>query len=1115
MLQFVLGRAGYGKTEYVFRKIKNLVEQGENNILLITPEQFSFVSEQRLLTDLGEDKMNCVTNLSFSQLTREIYKLYGKPSLPILSKGSKAVIFKVACSLCRDELTVFQKNVDNIAFINSAIDIYDEMKTCRVSSADIQRAIENVNKPVLAQKLHDVSLIIDTYDNIIKDKYLDSACEMTDLYQRIRNLDYFRDKIVFIDGFAGFAAQEYKIIEVILKQAKSTTITLCTDSFNNNDKYDLFYYVNSGISILKDVASKLGVAVSQPIILSEQKRFNNDELKYIEKYSFSDKKCTLEPQNNISIYRAKGITDECNYVSRKISRLLRSGIRADRIAVICRDMDKYQNEMQFSFHKYNIPFFNDERQSISCQPLVRFVSFLLRVLQYSYRSDDVFSLLKLGLTELSNEQVSSLENYAFVWSINGLKWKNEFVNSPRGLGYEINNYDRDNLMMLNEARDYFVSRIEKLKKRCKNANAREISEAVYYCLIDFGVDKGIRELATSLSKNGKSALASEQGRIWDMLMEILNSLATVSSDSPISVKEYTNLFRLMVSNEDLGSLPSGIDNIQFGSADRIRCNKPYAVFLVGANEGEFPNTVLSSGLLSDADRTFLLNNDFKLYSCGEILNSQERYYAYMALCAPSDRLYVSYRASAEDGAESEIVVSLKSIFNESIVEKPCDDLSYEMLESDDNAFEILSSYYENNDNTLVATLKEYFKGKNEYKNRLNAVDMLVTNDEISIENSTVCQGLFGKNMYLSASRIEDYYNCAFRYFCKFGLGAKKIAKAELDSMQTGTAIHYVLENIIKEYGSDGLVQLTDSQISVAVGSYLNRYLEEKLGACELINSRFKYQLLRLSKMLKYVVQRLRDEFSVSDFKAAAFEINIGNGSNEGEIKSKKIDLANGSIQIKGAIDRVDIYNDGNEQYVRVVDYKSGIKDFNLNDILYGLNLQMFIYLFTLCESDNELKGTAAGVLYMHSAREIYNAKRSVCDEDIKKEDKLCFRMKGVVLNDEKHEIARHMEKDLNEQFIPVKQKKDGSLTGNVVSLEDLGRISRKINQLVFEMGSSLHNGKIMRNPINGKNHDKTCEFCDYSDVCMNFKEITQREMDEFSFDDVLNLLKEDEDAELD
>ncbi|MDO4364570.1 MAG: hypothetical protein Q4C99_08585, partial [Clostridia bacterium] len=299
MLQLILGRSGSGKTEYVFSHIKELVENGEQNILLITPEQYSFISERRLLKDLGENRVNSVENGSFSRLSNEIARKYGAVPLPVLSKGAKAVVFKKACESIKDDLKLFGKNTDNVAFINSAIKIYDEMKSCRVSAEDVMQASVNTEKETLSQKLYDISLIMSAYDSYIAERFLDGASELTRLYEKLVDLDYFVGRTVFIDGFNGFVAQEYKILEVILAQAKSVYITFGTDSHLNNDKYNLFSYVNSNINYLREAAQNAGTSMLDPIYLTENHRFNNDELRLSEKFVFSNVKepCEEVPQN--------------------------------------------------------------------------------------------------------------------------------------------------------------------------------------------------------------------------------------------------------------------------------------------------------------------------------------------------------------------------------------------------------------------------------------------------------------------------------------------------------------------------------------------------------------------------------------------------------------------------------------------------------------------------------------------------------------------------------------------------------------------------------------------------------------------------------------------------
>ena len=1117
MLQLVLGRAGSGKTEYVFSSIKKLIDSGESNLLLITPEQFSFVAERRLLTDLGEEKVNEVENASFSRLAGEITRLYGGDSLPILSKGAKAVMMKKAIESVQDSLVLFHRNITSNAFINSVISIYDEMKSCRVSVDDIYLASENSEKELLSQKLKDIAAIIGAYDALIENEYFDAANELTRLYHKLLSLDYFKDRIVFVDGFSGFVAQEYKILEVILKQAKAVYITFCTDSYINHDKYDLFSYVNTNIAILREVTKKAGVRFMNPISLGDNRRAENDELRAAEKYVFSNiaqEQC-YEPEH-ISLYSARNINDECDYVSAQISKLLRNGYRASDISVICRDLEKYSREMNFSFNKYHIPYFDDERQEITSQPIIMFVSFLLRTAIYSYRSEDIFSLLKTGLTALSDDSISSLENYVFLWNISGSKWKREFTESTKGFAEEISEKDKKQIDEINQTREYIVTRLNRFFKRCKDGTPSDICKAIYYALIDFSADEQLKALAVDLDKNGKSALGKEQGRIWDLLMEVLDKLALVGGDSQISLKEFYKLFTLMVTSEDIGSVPIGLDNVQLGSADRIRCDNPRAVFIVGANEGEFPQNVTSSGLLSENDRIALINNDFKLYSYGETLNAQERYFAYMAVSAPRERLYVSYRSGNEQNSESSIVRGIKAVFPNIQTKTYSDTITLDMLESEDNAFDILASNYSDG-SEIISSLERYFESNPDYSSRLKAVKNLTANEDIKLKDTELSVQLFHKNMYLSASRIEDYYNCAFRYFCKFGIGARPRQRAQMDPMQTGTVIHYVLEQIIREKGSKGLSDLTSAEIAILVNTHLDDYLHTKMGDAEHFTPRFKYQFMRLSKMLICVVERLKAEFSQSDFEAKAFELRIGNGSDGESVKSKKIMLPDGgSVEIKGAIDRVDVYEENGRQYVRVVDYKSGTKEFQLSDILSGLNLQMFIYLFTLCQSDSEWAGISSGVLYMHSSRKLFSLDRCTDDSKVQAEENKLFKMKGVVLNDEENEIAKHMEKDLRGKYIPARfVKKNQAVTGNIVTLEELGRISRKIDALIEEMGASLHSGVITQNPIDGRHHDKTCDFCDYSDICKNRIEIKKREMQDLSNDEVLFRIKEELDAQVD
>ncbi|MCH5315511.1 MAG: PD-(D/E)XK nuclease family protein [Eubacterium sp.] len=1101
MLNFVFGRSGYGKTEYVFNMVKKTVSDDNEDVLLITPEQYSLVAERKLLELLGEADITRVNNSSFSRLADEVNNLYGREMLPTLSKGGRAVIMIQAIKICSPDFLLFNKNIDTFGFVNSMLKVYDEMKSCNLDGEQISSMCKNIDNVALYNKMRDISAIMSAYDSIIKDRYLDSADDLTRLYNKIKDKKFFKDKNVFIDGFNGFVAQEYKLLELIISEAKSVIITLCTDGKNIDDSYSLFSYVNNTVKIIEKIANKADIQI-QNTFLEKNHRTNDETLITIEKSFFKETENAVK-NNSVEIYAAQNISDECFQLSRQIRTLMRNGYRAKDIAIICRNLDTYNEEIGYSFRKYEIPYYYDERQPIVNQPLVVFIMYLFRCINFSYQSDDILSLLKTELTDIDNEDINELENYVYLWNINGSKWKKPFDKSTKGLVGIITDKDRNSLDSINATRERIIAPILSFRNDVKDGTPIQICEQIYNMLIKFGVDKRIREYAIELNRLNKPILANEQGRVWDIVMSVLDYLPKTLPDSKISLKEFAKLFNLVISAEDMGAIPAGLDNVQLGQADRIRTNNPKAVFILGANEGEFPQAVSGGGLLSEKDRRILLEKDFKLYSYAELLDIQEKYFAYMACTAPSEKLFISYTSNSKQNAPSEIITSIKNVVD--ISEKnyiSLDDI--DLIETKTNAFELMSERYHKN-TVFYSSLKKYF----EDDERFIAVKNLAENKDVSINNKDLAKKLFSYDMNVSASRIEDYYNCPFRYFCKFGLNARPRTKAEIDPMQRGTLIHYVLENILARYGSKKLSEMQKPQIMSIVDELIEEYISANLNNATDFEVRFDYNFKRLSRLIYSVVYHLAEEFKNSDFEAQAFELDI---DKDGSVKPQILTLDDGgTIQIRGSIDRVDSYTKDGVSYIRVVDYKSGNKTFKLSDIIYGLNLQMFVYLFSLCEDKNaKLNGVPAGVLYMHAARDLYSFDaKSRIDKDMEQKENSSFKMKGLVINELNGEIAIAMEHDLNGRYIPVKYKKNGDLSGNLASLAEFGYLQRKVNEHIKNMGVNLHNGLIPKNPVKNSSHKKTCEFCDYKDVCATKRNIEYRVTEELSDAQVKESLAEE------
>lgn len=1104
MLNFIFGRSGYGKTHFVFDKIEKIINQGQEDIILLTPEQFSFICERKLLQILGEKNINKVTPLSFSRLSNEIGRLYGWGEAPILSKGGKAILMKKAIDLSKGDFELFGKKTDSLNFVNSMISVYDEMRSCNLNSDEILNTSNTLKNGLLNRKLHDIAIMMNSYDKLIKGRFLDPTDVLSIVYEKLTSANYFKNKTVFIDGFSGFVAQEYKILEVILSQSKDVYITLGTDVNYTCEFYNHFAYVNDTAAILKKIADKRNLEYKSEI-LSTNHRNKNNELLQFEKNIFSlNKEVIDEKPQNIRLYSAKNVRDACEDISIQIKKLLRAGYRASEIAVVTRDLEQYKASLLTAFKKNDVPYFADERQPIKTQPIIVFAEYLMRCVTNSFRSDDLLSLAKTGLCGVSDDEISELENYVYLWNIDGDDWKKVFNRSTKGFVADIDEKDSKKLKQINITREKIVEPLLYFSAVRNRKTAREISEAVYHALKKFEADKNLVKIARDLNNSGKSVLAAQQGSTWDLLMEMLNQLAITLDDEIMPLNEFAKLFSLIISIEDLGELPAGLDNIQLGQADRMRFNNPKIVFVLGANEGEFPKALNTGGLLSENERQILANNDFKLYSFGEILTVQERYFAYMACSAPSEKLFITYMGNTgRESSPSEIVTELLNTFPSLKETKYEDILPIDKIESVSGAFELFASEYDNPD-PFFATLNKYFENDTRYL----AIQNLAENKDFELSDTNISNELFGKDMFLSASKIEEYYKCRFRYFCKFGLGAKPRQKAEINPMERGTLIHYVLEYILSNHGTKALSISSQEEIINLVDEAIKVYFKEEMGDLSNMSERFIYNFNRISKLIYSVILYIAEEFKTCDFEAKAFELPI---DIDGAVKPQKIMLSDGgSIRIKGSIDRVDVFNKNNKQYVRVVDYKSGSKKFSLSDIINGLNLQMFVYLFSLCEDKNcKLSGTPAGVLYMHASRPLISIDmRSMFDKTISKEEQDLFKMKGIVLNDETNKIPEAMEHDLSGRFIPVCVNKSGSLTGSLATLEELGAIEEKVTSLIAEMGQSLHKGIISQNPVKSKNNKNTCEYCDFVSLCSIKKHIEPRVYDDLSDSKVKELLRE-------
>lgn len=1114
MLNFVLGRNGSGKTEYLRNIAADRLTDGSGECVFIVPEQFSFESERSMLEKIGPEKMLKLEIFSFTRLAHILNQKYGEKLKPQIDDGVCSVLMSMTLEALTDKLEFYKKFSSKPMLIGQLITFSDELKKCGIEPKELVEAAKRSDNTILKSKLKELSLITSLYCAQINRNYSDSRDLLTIAADLIPQNDYFRGKTVCIDAFSGFTAQERKVIEQIIKQSDNVFISLCTDSVKKSDcGFSLFDNVTGELQKLKSSAEKMNIAVAKPIFLSVETDEKSDDLSYLEKSVFSSYPQEYDGDcKNIVLCSAGNKTDESDFIACTIKKLLRLGdYRCREIAVVERTQDTYDKELNESFKKFGIPFFEDKRQPISAQPVIVLVNCLLIMSQNGLSTESLFRYLKTGLIDIGESDIGELENYAVIWKIDGAKWKNDFTENPDGLGVEFNEKSTKKLVRFNEIRKQAVGPILAFRRDFSDADGIEKSRLIYNFLKSHKIADRLAALASDLIESGNSSLADEQDTVWQLLMQMLDNLSNVIGEITVTPKRYFELYSVLLSTVSLGTIPQSIDAVTIGSAERMRITGCRAVFIVGANSGVFPLDLPTDGILNDRERKSLEKLGLELTKTAEYKTVDEHFFAYHALTGAKEKVFISYSLSDYSGSAlfpSEIVNEINEIFpNVRHIDTACIN-SIDKIESDASAFELAAREF-NSGGELSATLNQYFENMPEYSDRLNAIDRIVNREETKINDKSLATELFGKSMFVSASRCETYYKCPFEYFCKYGLNAKPRNVAELDPAQSGTVIHYVLEHILSENSRTELNSFDDKIIKEKIKDIMNRYLAEALGGSDNKPKRFLYLYSRLLTTLFEVVKRIIEELKVSDFTPTDFELKI---DKDGEVEPYEVALPNGGkLYIRGSVDRVDTMQKDGKTYVRVIDYKSGGKKFLLSDVFFGLNMQMMIYLFAIKQNGEEKYGdiVPSGVLYMPAKQGGENLDRNAEPQQILSEKLKNSRLNGIVLNDEN--VIRGMDRTLSKCYINVEpDNKNGGFKGDLITLAELGKLQKKVDAELCEMADSLQNGVIPVLPAVGGNYKNTCEYCDYSQVCGFELYGNSREISNSALSKVLGILNSEE-----
>ncbi len=1090
MLRIIAGRSGSGKSEIIHREVCS--RAGSEDIVLIVPEQSTFQCEKRMLDDLGAKKAAAVSVKSFKRLYDTACELYGSDAGVHIDESVRTVLMSVAAESVSDRLVMYGSRCRRSDFAELMSKAVNEFKMCAVSPEQLQAAAEKTDNERLKMKLSESAAIYEAYNSLLSGTYIDPDDDLARLAEMLTEHPYFEGKVVYIDSFNGFSGQEQRIIRLILEQADEVVAALCCDETPSAMVDEsMFREPDMTLRRLVAMANESSVEVKEIRRLKSAPRFKSSSIAAIEESVFRfDGDPFYTDDNAVQIYEADDEYDEVRQAARSICALVRDeGYTYNDITIIFRDPETYANIIASEFPKYDIPFFMSRSQPLEEKALIRMIVSAFEIIHSSFNTESIMTFLKTDLTSLYPDQVCVLENYAYMWDIRGIRWKSPFTMNPAGNAEEL---DEKELAYIEGLRVKAIGPLVDFAEKLSAAETgADISKALYMLLCKEGTAEKLKYLAKSFSEPEELHSKEIEARVWDIAMNLLDKMYSILQNVRLDSRRYLELLKLMIRKSPISDIPQTLDHVVIGTAGNLRSLSQRAVFVMGALEGVFPAVPASTGLFSDSERNSLLGMDIPLYDSAFGMALKEKFNAYSALSLPSEKLFISRYLTDVKGVrceESVIIKEVRAILPDVKIRRRFDLAPDELFCTDAQSFEECAALWREN-SPVSASLKKHFCGSEEYSGRLSAIERMVNDEPYHISSRERAHKLFGEKMTLSASQVESYYKCPFYYFCKYGMKAYPRKKADMNAAEYGSVVHYILESILSSESMEALQQYGKTKLIALIRKCIDEYLESIGGKNDRTN-RFLIQFDIIEKNMLVLLEHLIEESRVCSFKPADFELKIGS---EDQIPSYELTLPAGeTVSIVGSVDRVDTFVSGDSKYIRIIDYKTGSKKFLLSDILYGLNLQMLLYLSIINKnggkrfSDEEKYSLIpAGILYMPSTPE---SKVGKYDSDeihasVLKDQKSSFRMNGLLINDP--QILAAMESDGKGVFIPAKLDENGAPVRSekyLASLEAYGRIFRFVDKKLMEMAELLYEGDVKREPIKSKSAD-ACKYCDYKTVC--------------------------------
>ncbi len=1054
MLRLVIGSDWTANREEIFKMLSADVAKENGNRILIVPELISYDSERKLCIEAGDTASRYAEVLSFTRLINRVADAVGRGTEDCLDNGGRVVAMASAVRQIHNSLKAFASLETRPEFLTGLVETVDELKRCCITSADLMRVARN-SEGLFAQKLEELSLILDAYDGLCMRGKRDPRDQLKWMLEQLHDSDFGQEHVFYFDGFMDFSRQQFEIVSYMILVSPQVTISLNCDQLDTGSI--AFERASDTASQLLRFAKNNGIDVSVSVIEPKQ-----NALRPFYNRLFHGDTSDVGLGKQLQTFHCESIHQECVNAAEHIMDLVRSGARYRDITVVCTDLNKYRNVINHVFHRCNLPVYMSGTDDILTMPTISAVFYALEAALGGFEQKSVIRYLRSVLSPLETDICDHLENYVIIWSISGDAWTKDWINHPDGIGMIPDEASTAALSRINTARKTALDPLIHLQRAFHEAeNLGQQVAALHMFFEEVKFSEKLNCMADVMEEKGDFRSAQILNQLWEILVNALEQMYDILADTCWDKDTFIQLFRLLLSQYDVGTIPPVLDAISIGTVDDLRCHQTKHLFVLGAVEGSFPSYGAGTGILSDQERTAL--RQMGIFLNGGSLELLQTQFAeiYSIFNGASLSVSVSYssdqpsfvytRLSSLSGGESAVVSKLGAAMADKT-----------------EAGAYLARWNAVNDAEHIGIRPIYEDICARRDHSLGCMDR----DKI--------EKLYGKKLNLSASQIDRFGECRLSYFLRYGLRAKERKPATIDPAEFGTYVHAVLENTLQEVMDLGGFQKVDLDKTAEIAQKYSRdYANERFSQID--TKRLMYLFDRNCRELDMIVQELWQELHDSAFVPFDFELGFGNN---GKMPAIEFQGEMMEARLQGFVDRIDVWPSETGNYFRVVDYKTGKKDFDYCDIYNGIGLQMLLYLFALEQEGECVLGEnpiPAGIQYFPARVPMVSSDGMLSEEEYEAARSKLWKRKGLLLCQEN--VLQAMEPGEIPRRLSYSRKKDGTISGDIADSRQFSLLKKFVNHLVVRMIDDISSGCVEPNPYTRGSAHNACTYCPYSSIC--------------------------------